>query len=80
MRKYLSTAVRLASGTDPDDIVWGVDGENGIAAAINRSVSQTYYLIRMKKLPVKKHGHKTYSASRSRLHAYLAGESSEPAE
>lgn len=59
---------------DADDIVWGVEGDHGIAAVIKRTTAQTYYLIRKKKLPVRKHGHRTYSASRKRLLAYCAGE------
>jgi hypothetical protein len=27
------------------DLIWGVSGEHGIAAEINRSKSETYYLI-----------------------------------
>jgi hypothetical protein len=59
---------------EADDIVWGVGGEHGIAAAIKRTTAQTYYLIRKKKLPVRKHGHRTYSASRRLLLAWCAGE------
>jgi hypothetical protein len=59
---------------DANDIIWGVEGRHGIAAVIKRTTAQTYYLIRKKKLPVRKHGHRTYSASRRRLLEYCAGE------
>jgi hypothetical protein len=72
MRKHPTAIAKDAA--DAGDIVWGVDGPSGIAAAIGRTPQQTYYLISKGKLPVRKHGHKTYSASRSRLHAHLAGE------
>jgi len=57
-----------------DDIVWGIDGEHGIAAVLGLRPPQVYYLIRRGKLPVRRHGHKTYSASRRRLLEYCAGE------
>lgn len=41
---------------------------------VNRSAAQTYYLIGHANLPVKKHGHRTSSASRKRLRQYAAGE------
>jgi hypothetical protein len=59
---------------EADDIIWGVEGEHGIASVIKRTTAQTYYLIRKKKLPVRKFGHRTYSASRRRLLEYCAGE------
>lgn len=68
--KQSSTAYDAAA----DDIVWGVEGEHGIAAVIKRTTAQTYYLIRKGKLPVRKHGHRTFSASRRRLLEYCAGE------
>jgi hypothetical protein len=52
------------------DIVWGV---SGIAATINRSPQQTYYLIRQGLLPIKKHSHKMISASRVRLREWCLG-------
>jgi hypothetical protein len=79
MGKHHMALWRREAADDPDDILWGIDGENGIAAAINRTPAQVYYLIRTGKLQsvVRKIGHKTYSASRSRLREYLAGELSE---
>jgi len=58
---------------DDDDIIWGVEGEQGIAALLKRTPVQVYGLIR-KGLPVRKHGHRTYSASRRKLLAYCGGE------
>ena len=50
-----------------DDLIWGVEGENGITAEIGRTPAQTYYLISKNKLPVKKLGHRTIIASRKEL-------------
>jgi hypothetical protein len=74
MRKHLLATTGRA---DDDDTIWGIDTEGGIAATINRSAAQTYHLIRNRaknKIPVARHGHKTYSASRRRLRAWCAGE------
>jgi hypothetical protein len=60
-----------SSSNDESDIVWGV---SSIAPEINRSANQVYYLISQGKLPVKRHGHKTYSASRERLRAWCVGD------
>jgi protein gp37 len=59
-----------------DDLIWGVDGENGIAAELNLPVSKVYYLIANGKppLPVRRFGHRTIVASRRELRRYLAGE------
>jgi hypothetical protein len=73
-RKQSSLA---AYDDDADDIVWGVEGESGIAATIKRTTAQAYHLIRNReknRIPVARHGHKTYSASRRRLRAWCAGE------
>jgi hypothetical protein len=50
-----------------DDVLWGVAA---IAAYINRSERQTYYLI-AKGLPAKKIGRKIIMARRHELDAYL---------
>ena len=49
------------------DTIWGVPGQNGIAAEIGRSPQQTYYLIAKGKIPVVKLGHRTIIASRKQL-------------
>ena len=59
-----------------DDTIWGVGGENGIAAAIGRTPQQTYYLIARGKLPVTKLGHRIIIASREKLRRHLAGNDS----
>jgi hypothetical protein len=50
-----------------DDIIWGVNGEAGIAAFIGIEPRKAYYLISKGKIPVQKHGSKTITASRSQL-------------
>jgi hypothetical protein len=57
-----------------DDLLWGVDGENGIAAELGIKPAQAYRLISEGKLPVKRIGHRTIVASRRELRRYLAGE------
>jgi hypothetical protein len=58
-----------------DDTIWGVGGENGIAAEIGRTPQQAYYLISTGALgdAVTKLSHKTIVASRSKLRRRLAG-------
>jgi hypothetical protein len=56
-----------------DDIIWGVEGEHGIAALLKRTPAQVYYLIR-KGLPVRRFGHRTICGSRRKLLAYCSGE------
>jgi hypothetical protein len=60
------------------DIIWGIEGPRGIAAEIGRTVAQTRWLISQGKLRVKKHGRRTYSASRKQLHEDCAGEYQNP--
>lgn len=50
-----------------DDLIWGVDGEDGIAAELKIPPAKAYYLIKKKVIPVRRHGHRTISASRSEL-------------
>lgn len=50
-----------------DDLIWGVDGENGIAAFLNIPASKCYYLIAQNQIPIRRHGHRTISASRTEL-------------
>ena len=51
-----------------DDLIWGVDGDDGIAAFLGLEPQQVYYLIAKKKLRgIRKMGHRTIVASRSEL-------------
>jgi excisionase family DNA binding protein len=54
-----------------EDLIWGVDGENGIAAYLNLPVRKTYRLIAAGKLPVLKLGHRTITASKSKLRRHF---------
>lgn len=56
-----------------DDIIWGVDGPTGIAAYLNIKPTQAYYLISRGKLPVRRLGHRTITASRSELRNFFRG-------
>jgi hypothetical protein len=56
-----------------DDVIWGVDGEDGIAAFLGLSPRRTYYLIGTKKIPTKKIGHRTIVASRAELRRLFSG-------
>jgi hypothetical protein len=55
------------TGKLADDIIWGVDGENGIAAFLGIDTRKAYYLIDRGKIPAQKLGRKTITASRSQL-------------
>ena len=58
-----------------DDLVWGVDGKDGIAAFLNIKPARAYYLIEKGAIPVKKHSHRIITASRSGLRRHFgAGE------
>jgi hypothetical protein len=50
-----------------DDIVWGVDGEDGIAAELGIPKERAYYLIAQGRIPVTRLGHRTIIASRKQL-------------
>jgi len=54
-------------------VLWGIEGKDGIAEAINRTPAQTRYLISRGRLRVKKHGHRTYSALEEDLREDCAG-------
>jgi hypothetical protein len=59
---------------DEDDIGWGLES---LAITIGLDLPQVYYLVRHRKrnkIPVARHGHKTYSFSRRRVRAWCAGE------
>ena len=49
------------------DLLWGIDGQYGIAAFIGRKPREAYYLIKRGQLPVRRLGHRTIVASRSEL-------------
>jgi hypothetical protein len=53
-----------------DDILWGVEGEKGIARYLKKKPHEVYYLIK-KGLPVKKHGHRIITSTRSQLRRYF---------
>jgi hypothetical protein len=50
-----------------DDILWGVDGPNGIVAFLGISARRCYYLIESGAIPVNKLGHRMIVGSRSEL-------------
>jgi hypothetical protein len=52
-------------------VLWGVPA---FAQVINRSVSETRWLIKQKRLRVKKHGARTFSAIEDELLEDVAGE------
>jgi hypothetical protein len=54
-----------------DDLLWGVDGKNGIAAFLGIKPRQAYHLIKCGALPVTKHGHRIITARRSELRRYF---------
>lgn len=53
-----------------DDILWGIRGEKGIAAFLRKKPVEVENLIRLG-MPVKKHGHKTVTASKVQLREYF---------
>jgi len=53
------------------DVVWGAAG---IADVLGTDVARVYYLIRLGRLPIRRLGHRTFTASRRRLLEYMAGE------
>jgi hypothetical protein len=54
------------------DLVWGVNGDNGIAAELGISTRHAYYLVAKGIIPARKLGPRTIVASRSALRAWLA--------
>jgi excisionase family DNA binding protein len=55
-----------------DDLIWGISGNDGIAAYLGLSERRTYYLVERGKLPVHRLGPKTIVASKSELRARLS--------
>jgi hypothetical protein len=76
MRKHTTTSPQPIESNDAlaGDILWGVDGDNGIAKFIGRDAKQTYYLIRSGQIPVRKLGHKTITASKKELRKKFGAE------
>jgi hypothetical protein len=56
-----------------DDLLWGVEGKDGIAAFLGVKVRKARYLIDKGKVPVQRHGHRTITASRSQLRRVFTG-------
>jgi hypothetical protein len=54
-------------------VVWGIEAPGGIAETIRRSPAQTRWLIKNKKIRVKRHGPRTYSALEHELIEDCAG-------
>ena len=55
------------------DLLWGVRGKNGIAKFLKKKPSEVYYLI-AKGLPVKRHGHRIITSTRSELRRYFSSD------
>jgi hypothetical protein len=56
------------------DLLWGVDGPGGIAEFLNIPPEKAYYLIRIKKIPVRRFGHRTITASKQELRRLFTSE------
>ena len=56
------------------DLIWGVDGPNGIAAFIGVPARKVYYMIETGRLPIRKFGRRTITASRAELRRHFASE------
>jgi hypothetical protein len=52
-----------------EDLIWGVDGPNGIAAELGIPLRKAYHPISKGAIPVRKLGAKTIVASKSALRA-----------
>jgi len=64
----------LAASARSVRVVWGIEGPGGIAETIARTPSQVRWLIKNRKLRVKRHGRRTYSALEHELLEDCAGE------
>jgi len=58
-------------------VIWGIEQKGGIAQTINASPARTRWLIKQKKLRVKQHGPRTFSALEHELLEDVAGLSEE---
>jgi hypothetical protein len=54
------------------DVLWGVDGEYGIAAFLDIPVRKVRHLINTGVIPVRRHGHRTITASKNELRRVFA--------
>ncbi|TMJ82366.1 MAG: helix-turn-helix domain-containing protein [Alphaproteobacteria bacterium] len=54
------------------DLLWGVDGPNGIARYLGIDTRKAYYLISSGRLPIRKLGRRTIAASRAELRRLFA--------
>jgi hypothetical protein len=70
----MSRESQTANDTLADDLLWGVDGIDGIAAFLNIPPGRAYYLIDRGVLPVKKHSHRIITARRSELRRLFGGD------
>ena len=61
-------------------VVWGIEGPGGIAETINRSPSEARWLIKKRRIRVKRHGPRTYSALEHELLEDCAGDRTENSE
>jgi hypothetical protein len=61
-------------------VVWGIEGPGGIAETINRTPAQVRWLIKKRRLRVKHHGLRTYSALEHELFEDVAGKFPEEKE
>jgi len=62
-----------------DDLIWGVDGPDGIAAFLKIPPQRAYYMIAKGVLPVRKHSHRIITASRKELRRHFSSTTSESA-
>lgn len=58
----------IIEDTLADDLLWGVDGKDGMAAFLNIKPSRAYG---RGVIPVKKHSHRIITASRSKLRRHF---------
>jgi hypothetical protein len=69
MSIYQSEEAKRQAERLADDLLWGAQA---IADFLGVSVDRVYYLIRTKRLPISKLGHKTIVASRRKLARAIA--------
>jgi hypothetical protein len=68
------TAMSLKKEKIADDLIFGVSGDDGIAAELGLTPGQVYHLISQGKIPVTKMGHRSIFASRKKLRQIFTGE------
>jgi hypothetical protein len=57
----------------PVRVIWGIEGPGGIAETINRSPAAVRWLIKNRRIRVKRHGRRTFSALEHELIEDCAG-------